>query len=143
MTNFNPEQFMASPSVELFDSLRKEELVSLGEHLGLVVNKSMKKLVIQNALVKHLISVEVFDNAMMSRYALDSEMQYNLKKLELEDKEKEREREDKVRLRELELRELEIERQFNLEKLKIESNLELGRLDIEYKVGLQSSRNSF
>ena len=100
MTNFNPEQFMALPSVVLFDSLTKEGLVSLGVHLGLVVNKSMTKLVIQNVLVKHLVSIEVFDVALFPRYVLDSEMQYNLKKLEIEDREKEREREDRERERE-------------------------------------------
>ena len=66
--------------------MRKEELLRLGEHLGLQVGKSMRKLDIQNSIVKHLVNIKVFDASVLSKYAVNFEMQYNLRKLKMEDR---------------------------------------------------------
>ena len=58
---FDPEKLMHSPSQEVFDSLLKEELITLGKHLELEVKKSMKKDQIQEIIIKHLVGLKLFD----------------------------------------------------------------------------------
>jgi hypothetical protein len=40
---FTVQDFLGNPDVQVFEKLKKEELLSLGLHLGVEVKSSMKK----------------------------------------------------------------------------------------------------
>ena len=99
-TSFNAEDFISEPDQDVFDSLRKDDLLALSLYLNLNVKKSWRKIDIQKAIVKHLISVDVFDESSLSSYCVASEFdvkklelhaQLELKKLESVERERERE----------------------------------------------------
>ena len=101
-TSFNAEDFMSEPDQDVFDSLRKDDLLALSQYLNLNVKKSWRKIDIQRVIVKHLISIDVFDESSLSSYCVASDIeikkleisaQLELKKLENEREEREKERE--------------------------------------------------
>ena len=105
-TSFNAENFMSEPDQDVFDSLRKDDLLALSLYLNLNVKKSWRKIDIQRVIVKHLISIELFDESSLSSYCVVSDIE--IKKLEINAKlefkklenEREREREERERERE-------------------------------------------
>ena len=109
-TSFNAEDFMSEPDQDVFDSLRKDDLLALSLYLNLSVKKSWRKIDIQRVIVKHLISIDVFDESSLSSYCVASDIE--IKKLEINAKlefkklenenEREREREERERERERE-----------------------------------------
>ena len=141
-TSFNAEDFMSVPDQDVFDSLRKDDLLALSLYLNLNVKKSWRKIDIQKAIVKHLISADIFDESSLSSYCVASE--FDVKKLELSaqleliklesverEKEREREREREERERDERERELEREREIELKKLELHNNLKLKKLETE------------
>ena len=80
----------SSPSQEVFDSLSKDELITLGKHLDLEVKTSMRKDQIQEIILKHLVGLKLFDISVLeSRLTPDVELrklelQLELKKLEMQ-----------------------------------------------------------
>ena len=112
-TSFNAEDFMSEPDQDVFDSLRKDDLLALSLYLNLNVKKSWRKFDIQKAIVKHLISADIFDESSLSSYCVASEFdvkkselsaQLELKKLESVEREKEREKERERERRENRMR---------------------------------------
>ena len=100
---------MLDPDQDVFDGLKKNDLLALSTHLNLNVKKSWRKIDVQKAIVKHLISIDVFDESSLSSYCVTSDIemkklelqaQLEFKKLENEEKEREREREREERERE-------------------------------------------
>ena len=100
---------MSEPDQDVFDSLRKDDLLTLSLYLNLNVKKSCRKIDIQKANVKHLISADIFDESSLSSYCVASEFdvkklelsaQLELKKLESVEREKERERRERKNVRE-------------------------------------------
>ena len=160
-TGFNAEDFMSEPDQDVFDSLRKDDLLALSQYLNLNVKKSWRKIDIQRVIVKHLISIDVFDESSLSSYCVASDIeikkleinaQLEFKKLENEreerEKEREREREREEREREREEREerereREREREIELKKLELQNNLELKKLETESKVSYTDSECKF
>ena len=142
-TSFNAEDFMSEPDQDVFDSLRKDDLLALSLYLNLSVKKSWRKIDIQRVIVKHLISIDVFDGSSLSSYCVASDIE--IKKLEINAKlefkklENEREREREEREREREEREREIE----LKKLELQNNFELKKLETEIKVSHTDSESKF
>ena len=65
----------------VFDSLRKDDLLALSLYLNLNVKKSWRKIDIQRVIVKHLISIDVFDESSLSSYCVASDIE--IKKLEI------------------------------------------------------------
>ena len=88
----------------MFDSLRKDDLLALSLYLNLNVKKSWRKIDIQRVIVKHSISIDVFDESSLSSYCVASDIE--IKKLEinaqLEFKRLENEREEREKERERE-----------------------------------------
>ena len=80
-TSFNAEDFMPEPDKDVFDSLRKDDLLALSLYLNLNVKKSWRKIDIQRVIVKHLISIDVFDESSLSSYCVASDIE--IKKLEI------------------------------------------------------------
>ena len=104
-----PEQFMLAPCQTTFENLKKDDLLSLGKHLKLEVRKAMRKDVIQHIVMKHLVSLKLFDEAsVLESLASSDTSDLEIRKLELElelrtfDAQKERE------LQELEFKEREL-----------------------------------
>ena len=165
MSKFDPEQFMLEPSEEAFYDLKKDELISLAKHLQLEVKKAMRKHHIQDVIVKHLVSLKVFEEAVLETYeAFDSEekklqFQLELKKLEMQERQEREakeqqerlEREEKERQERLEKEEQERqerreenERQERLEKEKMElqHELEMKKLEVQLKLGSDATCNT-
>ena len=101
-SSFNAVNFLSEPDQDVFDSLRKDNLLALSLYLNLNVKKSWRKIDIQKAIVKHLISADIFDESSLSKYCVASEFdvkklelsaQLEIKRLESVEREKERERE--------------------------------------------------
>ena len=81
---------MHSPSQEVFDSLLKDELITLGKHLDLEVKKSMKEDQIQEII----FNISVLKSRFMPDVELKKlELQLELKKLEMQKEQELRERE--------------------------------------------------
>ena len=87
MAQFDPEKFMSEPSEGTFYDSKKDELISLAKHLKLDFRRAMRKYQIQDIILKHLVSVEVFKETVLETYeGLDLELrklhfQLELKKL--------------------------------------------------------------
>ena len=149
-TSFNAENFMSEPDQDVFDSLRKDDLLALSLYLNLNVKKSWRKIDIQRVIVKHLISIDVFDESSLSSYCVVSDIE--IEKLEINAKlefkklenERERVREEREHEREeREEREREREREIELKKLELQNNLELKKLETESKVSHTDSECKF
>ena len=82
MSQFDPEQFILEPREDAFYELKKDELISLAKHLKLEVKKAMRKHQIQDIFVKHLVSLKVFEEAVLETYetfdAEDKKLQFQL-----------------------------------------------------------------
>ena len=99
--SFEVESFAASPTLEVFNSLKKAELLLVAQHYKLSVTSSMgkgevKKVVLSYLTEEELLSEEELESANASR-----EDVLELKKLELQ----ERDKSIQLKLRELEIRE--------------------------------------
>ena len=61
MADFDPEKFMSEPCKDTFYDLKKNDLISLAKYLRLEVKKAIRKHQIQDIIVKHLVSLQVFE----------------------------------------------------------------------------------
>ena len=93
--SFKLENFVAAPSMELLNLAKKMDLLSIADHYALTsVKPSMLKHEIKNLLIKFLVDEEILDPSALSSILITQT--------------------------DLQLRELEIQRQIQLEKLKLE-----------------------
>ena len=128
---------MLKPSLEVFESLTKDDLFSLGKHLELEVKKSMRKDQIQNIIIKHLVALKVFDSAALAESFATSdtelrklELELELKKLEMQRERELKEQEFREREMERDRQEKEKERELRLEKKRLDHELELKKLEL-------------
>ena len=92
---FKLSDFTASPSKELLDLAKKSDLLDIADHYGLPnVKKTMLKHEIKNILIQFFVDEEIFDSSATSQIL--------------------------VTQTDLQLRELEIKRQVEMEKLRLE-----------------------
>ena len=93
--SFKLENFVAAPSMELLNLAKKTDLLNIADHYALTsVKPSMLKHEIKNILIKFLIDEEILDPSALSSIL--------------------------VTQTDLQLRELEVQRQIQLEKLRLE-----------------------
>ena len=93
--SFKLSEFTASPSQELLDLAKKSDLLDIADHYGLPnVKKTMLKHEIKNILIQFFVDEEIFDSSATSQIL--------------------------VTQTDLQLRELEIKRQVEMEKLRLE-----------------------
>ena len=93
--SFDLGNFIAAPSQELLDSAKKSDLLDIVDHYGLPnVKKTMLKHEIKNILIQFFVDEEIFDSSATSHIL--------------------------VTQTDLQLRELEIKRQLEIEKMKFE-----------------------
>ena len=57
---FEPEKFLQNPSLEIFEKLKKQELLSLGEHLKLAVRQLKTKQAVKNVVIRALVDQGIF-----------------------------------------------------------------------------------
>ena len=130
MSQFDPEKFMSEPNEDTFYDLKKDELISLAKHLKLEVRKAMRKYQIQDIILKHLVSVEVFKETVLETYEEpDPELrklqfQLELKKLEMQERLEEKERQERLEEKERQERLEGKERQERLEEKERQERLE-------------------
>ena len=93
--SFKLSDFIAAPSQELLDKAKKSDLLDIADHYGLSnIKTSMLKHEIKNILIQFFVDEEMFDSSATSQIL--------------------------VTQTDLQLRELEIKRQIEMEKLKFE-----------------------
>ena len=97
--SFKLSDFTASPSQELLDLAKKSDLLDIADHYGLPnVKKTMLKHEIKNILIQFFVEEEIFDSSATSQIL--------------------------VTQTDLQLRELEIKRQVEMEKLRLDCERE-------------------
>ena len=93
--SFKLENFVAAPSMELLNLAKKTDLLNIADHYALTsIKPSMLKHEIKNILIKFLVDEEILDPSALSSFL--------------------------VTQTDLQLRELEVQRQIQLEKLRLE-----------------------
>ena len=81
MAQFNCEQFVADPDLELLEQLTKDQLIPLGQYLGLSVRKALRKQEIVTKIIQELVRQELIDESAATASGSDSTaMQLELKK---------------------------------------------------------------
>jgi len=81
---FEAEKFLKAPTLEVFNTLKKTELVLLAQHLKLKVKSNMRKQEIKNILIKTLVNENIFEEEALNyieQISSESEI-YKLKELE-------------------------------------------------------------
>ncbi|XP_070575523.1 reticulocyte-binding protein homolog 2a-like [Ptychodera flava] len=134
MAEFKPEE-MDDLDQDTFDSLRKDDLITLANFLKVEVKRSMRKREIQFKIAKHLVKSGHFEESALKDYEpestselrkLELEMQTNLeiKKLELQMREKELQMEERQREKDrqerLEMEERQKERELEMKEKELQ-----------------------
>ena len=109
--SFKLSDFTASPSQELLDVAKKSDLLDIADHYGLSnIKKTMLKHEIKNILIQFFVDEEIFDSSATSQIL--------------------------VTQTDLQLRELEIKRQVEMEKLRLEHEDRIRMEPMEREDGL-------
>ena len=111
MAAFDSSVYLGQESYEIagqFLTLKKDDLKALGKHLNLDVKAAMKKAVIQKIIADHLVSENIVEEGSIEIPVVESRVDAELRKLELQLELKriadnEKARKDRAELRKLEL----------------------------------------
>ena len=122
--SFKLENFVAAPSMELLNLAKKTDLLNIADHYGLTsVKPPMLKHEIKNLLIKFLVDEEILDPSALSSI-LVTQTDLQLRELEVQRQiqlEKLRlEQEEKIRVEQLEREERKLEREERMQKEKLE-----------------------
>ena len=112
--SFKLENFVAAPSMELLNLAKKTDLLNIADHYALTsVKPSMLKHEIKNILIKFLVDEEILDPSALSSVLITQT--------------------------DLQLRQLEIQRQIQLEKLKLEQEerIRIEQLEREERIRVE------
>ena len=113
--SFKLEIFVAAPSMELLNLAKKTDLLNIADHYALTsVKPSMLKHEIKNILIKFLVDEEILDPSALSSILITQT--------------------------DLQLRELEIQRQIQLEKLRLEQEERIRVEQLEREERIQRER---
>ncbi|KAJ8044116.1 hypothetical protein HOLleu_11494 [Holothuria leucospilota] len=132
---FNLDKFVASPSVEELDSLKKSEIVKVAKHYGIEFQPLMRKDEIKRYVLEYLVDESILPSTVLeTAITVPTDNTFELKRLEMEmnkeirlkEMEREREREEREREeraeREKEEREMQREareHEFRLKQLEL------------------------
>ena len=125
--SFNLNEFVDKPSLELFNSARKTDLLEIATKFEIQgIKTNMRKQEVKNILIRYFVDENIFDendlSLMVTKDTESSEfklrqmeLQFQLeeKRLELEKEEKEKDRQFQLQLKEMEMRELEMQYKAN------------------------------
>ena len=136
MPQFSPEEFMVEPTIKNFNSLRKDDLVALGKHLGLEIRSTLKKREIYDLIKEHFVKEKTFEQSVFIEQSIDTSE--NSGKSE-KDRQWQREHEKILWEREREKREWEREREEKEREFRLrEQELELKKLELQVQANAQS-----
>ncbi|KAJ8040764.1 hypothetical protein HOLleu_15160 [Holothuria leucospilota] len=121
---FNLDKFVASPSVEELDSLKKSEIVKVAKHYGIEFQPLMRKDEIKRYVLEYLVDESILPNNTFELKRLEMEMN---KEIRLKEMEREKEKEEREMQREKEEREMQREAREHEFRLK---QLELGAIKV-------------
>ncbi|KAJ8020825.1 hypothetical protein HOLleu_40520 [Holothuria leucospilota] len=116
---FNLDKFVASPSVEELDSLKKSEIVKVAKHYGTEFQPLMRKDEIKRYVLEYLVDESVLPSTVLeTAITVPTDNTFELKRLEIEmnkeirlkEMEREREREEREMQKEKEEREMQREK---------------------------------
>ena len=114
------EDFVSEPTIEKLLKLKREHLISLMSHYGVVVDKSKRKAQIRDALIRHTVENDILSDDALEYISKDEKSEaLRIREMELE-------HEKKMRLRELD---------YEREKLEFEKEQEMKRLEQEREKG--------
>ena len=114
------EAFVSEPTVEKLLKLKREHLISLMSHYGLVVDKSKRKAQIRDKLITHMVENDILSGDALEYISKEDKSEaLMLKEMELEHQ------------KEMRLRELDYEREKEREKLEYEKELEREKREYE------------
>ncbi|KAJ8044249.1 hypothetical protein HOLleu_11655 [Holothuria leucospilota] len=115
---FNLDKFVASPSVEELDSLKKSEIVKVAKHYGIEFQPLMRKDEIKRYVLEYLVDESILPSTVLeTAITVPTDNTFELKRLEIEMnkeirlKEMEREREREERERERKEREMQMQKE--------------------------------
>ena len=134
--SFKLENFVAAPSMELLNLARKTDLLNIADHYGLTsVKPTTLKHEIKNILIKFLVDEEILDPSTLSSI-LVTQTDLQVRELEVQRQiqlEKLRlEQEERIRVEQLEREERKLEREERMQKEKLA--MEKERLEIEGRI---------
>ncbi|KAJ8041021.1 Protein split ends [Holothuria leucospilota] len=143
---FNLDKFVASPSVEELDSLKKSEIVKVAKHYGIEFQPLMRKDEIKRYVLEYLVDESVLPSTVLEtaitvptdntfelkRLEMEMNKEIRLKEMEREREREEREREEREREREEREREMQMqkekeEREMQMQKEKEEREMQMQR----------------
>ncbi|KAJ8039062.1 hypothetical protein HOLleu_16653 [Holothuria leucospilota] len=117
---FNLDEFVASPSVEELDSLKKSEIVKVAKHYGIEFQLLMRKDEIKRYVLEYLVDESILPSTVLERATtVPTDNTFELKRLEIEmnkevrlkEVEKEKEKEEREMQKEKEEREMQMQRE--------------------------------
>ena len=134
--SFKLENFVAAPSMELLNLAKKTDLLNIADHYALTsVKPSMLKHEIKNILIKFLVDEEILDPSALSSI-LVTQTDLQLRELEVQRQiqlEKLRlEQEERIRVEQLEREERKLEREERMQKEKLAMKKE--KLEMEERI---------
>ena len=134
--SFKLENFVAAPSMELLNLAKKTDLLNIADHYALTsVKPSMLKHEIKNILIKFLVDEEILDPSALSSI-LVTQTDLQLRELEVQRQiqlEKLRlEQEERIRVEQLEREERKLEREERMQKEKLA--MEKEKLEMEERI---------
>ncbi|KAJ8049432.1 hypothetical protein HOLleu_02179 [Holothuria leucospilota] len=124
---FNLDEFVASPSVEELDSLKKSEIVKVAKHYGIEFQPLMRKDEIKKHVLEYLVDESILPSTVLeTAITVPTDNTFELKRLEIEmskevrlkEMEREREKEEREEREERERREAR-EHEFRLKQLEL------------------------
>ncbi|KAJ8032010.1 hypothetical protein HOLleu_25409 [Holothuria leucospilota] len=123
---FNLDKFVASPSVEELDSLKKSEIVKVAKHYGVEFQPLMRKDEIKRYVLEYLVDESILPITVLeTAITVPTDNTFELKRLEMEMnkeirlKEMEREREKEEREMQMQREEKAREHEFRLKQLEL------------------------
>ncbi|KAJ8025854.1 hypothetical protein HOLleu_33526 [Holothuria leucospilota] len=135
---FNLDKFVASPSVEELDSLKKSEIVKVAKHYGTEFQPLMRKDEIKRYVLEYLVDEGVLPSTVLeTAITVPTDNTFELKRLELE-------MNKEIRLKEMEKEEREMQMQREKEEEKKEKEGRLKQLELgvikgsDPKIGLDT-----
>ncbi|KAJ8049865.1 hypothetical protein HOLleu_02790 [Holothuria leucospilota] len=120
---FNLDKFVASPSVEELDLLKKSEIVKVAKHYGIEFQPLMRKDEIKRYVLEYLVDESILPSTVLeTAITVPTDNTFELKRLEIEMnkeirlKEMEREREREKEEREMQMQKEKEEREMQKER---------------------------
>ncbi|KAJ8049394.1 Protein split ends [Holothuria leucospilota] len=143
---FNLDEFVASPSVEELDSLKKSDIVKVAKHYGIEFQPLMRKDEIKRYVLEYLVDESILPSTVLeTAITVPTDNTFELKRLEMEMnkeirlKEMEREREREEREREERERERK-EREMQMQKEKEEREMQMQKEKEEREMQMQKEK---